>query len=78
MPSTSRTRKIAFVGAGQMAEALIGGLLGARLCGPDRVWATDPMADRLDRLKNTYGIQVGRNNREAVRWADMVVLAVKM
>ncbi len=60
-----------------MAEALIGGLLGARLCGPDRVWATDPMADRLDRLKNTYGIQVGRNNREAVRWADMVVLAVK-
>jgi pyrroline-5-carboxylate reductase len=77
MSSTALTRKIAFVGAGQMAEALIGGLLGAGLCKPDGIWATDPMADRLDRLKNHYGIQVGGNNREAVRWADVVVLAVK-
>ena len=60
-----------------MAEALVGGLLGARLCVPDSIWASDPMADRLDRLKKIYGIRVGANNREAVRWADVVVLAVK-
>jgi pyrroline-5-carboxylate reductase len=77
MSRAALTRKIAFVGGGQMAEALIGGLLGADLCVPDGLWATDPMADRLDRLKHTYGIRVGSDNREAVRWADVVVLAVK-
>ena len=60
-----------------MAEALIGGLLGAELCIPDGIWATDPVADRLDRLKRAYGIRVGANNREAMQWAEVVVLAVK-
>lgn len=77
MPSRTLTRQIAFVGGGQMAEALIGGLLSAKLCGPDRIWATDTVAGRLDHLKTRYGIRVGGQNREAVAWADVVVLAVK-
>lgn len=77
MPSPVLTQKIAFIGGGQIAEALIGGLLSAKLCGPDRIWATDPVASRLDHLKKKYGIQVGGQNRGAVVWADVVVLAVK-
>ena len=60
-----------------MAEALIGGLLSAKLCGADGLWATDPIAIRRDHLKHKYGIQVGLQNHEAVKWADVVVLAVK-
>ena len=60
-----------------MAEALIGGLLSAKLCGADSLWATDPVAIRRDHLKKKYGIQVGVKNHEAVEWADVVVLAVK-
>jgi len=60
-----------------MAEALIGGLLDAKLCKPDQLWATDPVPGRLDHLKRHYGIQVGSQNREAVAWADVAVLAVK-
>ncbi|HSA62984.1 MAG TPA: pyrroline-5-carboxylate reductase [Nitrospiraceae bacterium] len=77
MPSPAITQKIAFVGGGQMAEALIAGMLSAKLCGPDRIWATDPAAGRLEHLKKKYGIQVGGTNREAVVWGDVVVLAVK-
>lgn len=77
MPSHGLTQKIAFIGGGQMAEALIGGLLSAKLCSPDRIWATDPVASRLDHLKKKYGIQVSGQNREAVVWAEVVVLAVK-
>jgi pyrroline-5-carboxylate reductase len=71
------SHNIAFVGGGQMAEALIGGLLSAKLCEPDQIWAADPVASRLDHLKKEYGVQVGAHNRQAVAWADVVVLAVK-
>ena len=77
MSSPGLTRKIAFVGGGHMAEALIGGVLSAKLCGPDRIWATDTATGRLDHLKKKYGIQVGGQNCEAVAWGDVVVLAVK-
>ncbi len=71
------TKKIGFVGGGQMAEALIGGLLAGQVCGPELIWATDPVADRRDRLKSQFGIRVGTDNREAIAWADVVLLAVK-
>lgn len=77
MSSRALTQRIVFVGGGQMAEALIGGMLSAKVCGPDRIWVTDPSVQRLDHLKKKYGVQVGGTNREAVVWGDIVVLAVK-
>lgn len=60
-----------------MAEAMIGGLLSGQVCPAESIWSTDPVAGRRDRLKSQFGIQVGSSNREAVAWADVVVLAVK-
>jgi pyrroline-5-carboxylate reductase len=77
VPSHTITSKIAFIGGGQMAEAMIGGLLSGQVCAAESVWATDPVAERRDRLKSQFGIRVGTTNREAVVWADVVVLAVK-
>lgn len=71
------TKKIAFIGGGQMAEAMIGGLLAGQVCRADFLWATDPVAARRDRLKGQFGVHVGDNNRQAAEWADVVVLAVK-
>lgn len=70
-------KKLAFVGAGQMAEALIGGLLAARACEVGSLWATDSSAERRDLVKRRFGIRVGDDNQEAARWADVVIVAVK-
>lgn len=75
--SKTMAKKIAFIGGGQMAEAIVGGLLAGGLCKPNVLWATDPVAARCDRLKNQFGIRVGSDNREAVNWAEVVILAVK-
>ena len=60
-----------------MAEAMIGGLLAGKVYPAESIWATDPVAERRDHLKSQFGIRVGPANREAVSWADVVVLAVK-
>ena len=60
-----------------MAEAMIGGLLSGQVCSAESIWATDPVAERRDRLKGQFGVQVGSANSEAAAWADVVVLAVK-
>ncbi len=70
-------KKVALIGAGQMAEALIGGILAAQPKAADSLLATDPVSQRLDRLKSQFGIRVSADNREAVTWAEVVILAVK-
>jgi pyrroline-5-carboxylate reductase len=75
--SPTITSKITFIGGGQMAEAMIGGLLSRQVCLAESIWATDPVAERRDRLKSQFGIRVGAANLEAVSWADVVILAVK-
>src|SRR6184192_4781527 len=71
------SHKIACIGAGQMAEALLGGLLAAKVTESSEVWATDSSETRRDLLKQRFGIRVGSNNHEAAKWADIILFAVK-
>jgi pyrroline-5-carboxylate reductase len=71
----SQTR-IAFIGAGNMASALIGGLI-ADGTAKDSIIASDPNTDQRSRLHDSYGICTVDNNAEAISDADVVVLAVK-
>lgn len=68
---------IAFIGAGAMAEAMIGGLLTKHLVGPDAITASDPHAPRGEHLRETYRIRTTAENRAAAREAEIVVLSVK-
>lgn len=70
------TDRIAFIGAGNMAGALIAGLL-ADGTSPGQLIAADPSEERCRALGNATGIQTLRDNREAAALADIVVLAVK-
>lgn len=71
----SQTR-IAFIGAGNMASALIGGLI-ADGTAKDSIIASDPNTDQRSHLHDSYGICTVDNNADAISDADVVVLAVK-
>ena len=68
---------IGFIGGGRMAEALISGVLAAKLYDPEKIRVADPDVTRRDHLKGQYGVQVGLVNDEVVRASDIVMLAVK-
>jgi len=70
-------KTIAFLGAGNMAEALIKGLLRAGIARPDSVIATGRRSEKLEELKRTYGVRTTLDNVAAAREADVVVLSVK-
>ena len=74
---TIKGRNVGFLGAGNMGEALIKGLLGAKLVPAEAIHATDVRLERLKELDRQYGIQVSSDNADLVRHADIVILAVK-
>jgi pyrroline-5-carboxylate reductase len=67
---------IAFIGGGNMARALIGGLT-ARGRPAKSIVVADPIDAQLDALQAAYDVRATRDNLEAVRGASIVVLAVK-
>jgi pyrroline-5-carboxylate reductase len=71
------SQRIAFIGAGNMAAALIEGVIAASTCKPDRIAATDMRAEALDALAKRFGIGTGQDNAAAARAADVIVLSVK-
>jgi pyrroline-5-carboxylate reductase len=70
-------KKIGFVGAGNMAGALIRGLLRTGQYDAADMCASDPVDAQLRRLKRAYKIEVTRDNRALVRQSQTVILAVK-
>ncbi|MCY4647526.1 MAG: pyrroline-5-carboxylate reductase [Gammaproteobacteria bacterium] len=68
---------VAFIGAGAMGAAMIGGLAGGNDIDAGRVIASDRNEDRLALVRDQFGVRTTDCNREAARDADIVVLAVK-
>lgn len=69
--------RLAFVGTGVMAEAMIAGLLDKRLVNPDQIVASHPREDRRESLVKRFGISVAESNRDAITESDLVFLTVK-
>ena len=70
-------RKIGLLGAGNMASALIRGLLSSHTLGAAQIRASDPRADSLTALEKSYGIETHTDNADLLVWANVVVLSVK-
>jgi pyrroline-5-carboxylate reductase len=69
--------RVGIVGAGVMAEAIIGGLLADRAVSADRLVASHPRRDRRETLADRHGISPVASNVDALAGVDVVVLAVK-
>ncbi|MBL7016044.1 MAG: pyrroline-5-carboxylate reductase [Kiritimatiellales bacterium] len=68
--------KVVFVGAGNMAEAIVSGMVAADFCAPEKIVLTDIRPERLADLEADHGVSTSTDN-SVVKNAEIVVLAVK-
>lgn len=70
-------KKIAFIGPGAMAGAMIAGLIREKVAPAASIFASGPNLDRITDLHKRYGIHGTTHNAEAVSQADVVVFSIK-
>ena len=70
-------KKIAIIGAGKLGEAIFGGLFDAGAVAPANVIATAAHQERLDVLRERFGLETTLANADAVSAADVVLLCTK-
>jgi len=69
--------KIAFIGGGVMAEAMIKGILGRGLARPQDIMVSDISEKRLSLLSQAYRVGTMSDNRRAIEGSEIVILAIK-
>ncbi|MFA6187030.1 MAG: pyrroline-5-carboxylate reductase [Phycisphaerae bacterium] len=69
--------KIGFIGAGNMAQAIINGIINAKVYKPADIFLTDIRTDRIKQLCKQYKTKSAADNRQLVKAVDIVVLSVK-
>lgn len=74
---TRLEKTVGFIGAGNMAEAMINGLIASAVCRPEQIWASDLRDARLSQLEERYGIRTSTDNATVFDTAEVVILAVK-
>jgi pyrroline-5-carboxylate reductase len=70
-------KKIGFIGAGNMGDALINGLISSESTPAKNITCSDVQEDRLAFMKKTYGIHTTTDNLEIVAKSDIIIYAVK-
>lgn len=70
-------KRITLIGAGNMTEALVVGMLAAGVAHPDQLYATDILPERRAHFQDRYKIKVSGDNVEAVRQGQIIVLSVE-
>ncbi|WP_296445514.1 pyrroline-5-carboxylate reductase [Rhodoferax sp. UBA5149] len=70
------SKRIAFIGGGNMASALIGGLIGQGFA-PDHLDVVEPFAEAQEKLKSAYGIVAEAQPGAFLAQAAMVIWAIK-
>lgn len=70
-------KKIGFIGCGNMAKAMIGGIIGKGVMAPEDILASNRSRKALDYASETWGISVTGDNLEVARKSEILVLAVK-
>ncbi len=71
-------KKLAFIGAGSMAEAMISGIVESQLLTGEQIWVTNRNnQEKLDKLNQKYGVNGTYELSELLENADAVILAMK-
>lgn len=70
-------KKIGFIGAGKMAQAMIEGIVQSKAISRESILASAATEKTIQKLKDKYGIRTTLNNWEVAEFADILILAVK-
>ena len=70
-------KTIGFIGAGNMAETLLSGLISSNQSKPANIICSDVRLKRLDQLKERYGIGTTPDNQTVIQSSEIIVYAVK-
>jgi len=68
---------IGFIGLGNMAKAMIGGILAKGLMGPNEIIGTAVTEETCHKVESKYGIRTCSSNAAVAKEADIIILAVK-
>ena len=69
--------KIGFIGAGNMSQAIIKGIIASNIVKKEDVFASDKFLPTLEKVKSEYGINITEENDVVVKNSDIIFLAVK-
>lgn len=69
--------KLGFIGCGNMASAIMGGIISNGLMDANEIIGADVFAPSKEKAKKTLGIQIAESNKEVVEKADSFVLSIK-
>lgn len=69
--------KLGFIGTGNMAGAIMGGIIKKGIFKPEEIIGADLAEAGREKVKSLYGIQVTADNKEVVEKAEIIVLSVK-
>ena len=72
-----KDKKIGVIGTGNMGEALVSGLVSSESSNPENIICTDVRENRIESVKEKYGVVTTKNNIEAVKASEIVIYAVK-
>ena len=72
-----KSMKLGFIGTGNMAGAIMGGIIKNEIFRPDEIIGADISPEGRNRVKETYGIHVTDNNEEAAGNSEVLILSVK-
>jgi pyrroline-5-carboxylate reductase len=75
--STLRDSRIAFIGAGNMAEALVKGMVNSEIIPSDHIHVSDIDAEKLSALRANYSVETDSENSIAAKGAGICIFAVK-
>ncbi|RUO60736.1 pyrroline-5-carboxylate reductase [Pseudidiomarina marina] len=73
---TTSPRNIAFIGAGNMTQSIVGGMVKSGYPS-DKIYVSNPSPEKLEKLKSSLNVHTSQDNQVVAEAADVIVLSVK-
>ncbi len=72
-----KSKKIGFIGAGNMTRSILGGLSLSENFDPLSIWVSNRSSQKLNEVKEKFGVNISEHNEKIIEECDWVVLAIK-